>query len=94
LLNLYKLGHEKILMFYPALNLSPGEIFTLTPERFKHVIDKHLQSDSCDPYFRKEYSFGFFKQQGMLENYQEYSEIIYSEARALFEQYYAKPALV
>jgi exodeoxyribonuclease V gamma subunit len=89
LLNLYKLGHEAILMFYPDFNKRPYEIASLTYDKFKAMVNKYLESDFCDAYVRKEHSFGFFNQPGIFEQYVENSEEIFSEAAELFDGYYS-----
>jgi len=90
LMNLYKLGHEEILMFYPDFNKSPGDIAALTQDKFKVLVNKYLESDACDVYIKKEHSFGFFAQEGVFEQYQDNSEEIFSEAKDLFDAYYFK----
>jgi exodeoxyribonuclease V gamma subunit len=90
LVNLYKLGHEEILVFYPDFNKSPADIAALTEDKFKVMVNKYLESDACDVYFKKEHSFGFFAQEGVFEQYQENSEEIFGEAKDLFDAYYAK----
>jgi exodeoxyribonuclease V gamma subunit len=90
LLNLYKLGHEEILMFYPDFNKSPADIGGLTQDKFKVLVNKYCESDACDVYIKKEHSFGFFDQEGVFEQYQQNSEEIFGEAKELFEIYYAK----
>ncbi|MCW3106221.1 MAG: exodeoxyribonuclease gamma subunit, partial [Segetibacter sp.] len=90
LVNLYKLGHEEILMFYPDFNKSPADIAALTQDKFKVLVNKYLESDACDVYIKKEHSFDFFGQEGVFEQYQENSEEIFGEAKELFDMYYAK----
>jgi len=90
LLNLYKLGHEEILMFYPDFNKSPADIAGLTHNKFKVLVNKYLERDSCDTYVKKENSFGFFSQEGVFEQYVENTEAIFGEARELFDAYYSK----
>jgi len=90
LINLYKLGHEQILMFYPDFNKSPADIATLTPDKFRVLVNKYLESDYCDAYINKEASFGFFNQEGIFEQYVENSGEIFGEAKDLFDAYYSK----
>ncbi|MGI8633805.1 MAG: exodeoxyribonuclease V subunit gamma, partial [Segetibacter sp.] len=88
LMNLYKIGHEEILMFYPEFNKSPGDIGALTSDKFRLQVNKYIESDSCDAYIKKEFAFGFFSQEGVFEQYQENSEEIFGEAKDLFDAYY------
>jgi exodeoxyribonuclease V gamma subunit len=90
LMNFYKLGHEEILMFYPEFNKSPVDIAGLTNDKFKTMVTKYIESDSCDAYLKKEQSFGFFTQEGIFEQYQENSEEIFGEAKDLLDVYYFK----
>lgn len=90
LLDFYKLGHEEILMFYPEFNKSPSDIAGLTYERFKMMVTKYFESESCDAYLKKEYSFGFFNEKEVFEQYKQNSEEIFDEARELFDMYYSK----
>jgi exodeoxyribonuclease V gamma subunit len=89
LLNLYKQGHEEIMMFYPDFNKSAADIARLTHDKFTVMINKYIESEACDVYIKKEHSFGFFKQEGVFEQYQENSEAIFGEARELFDVYYS-----
>ncbi len=90
LMNMYKLGHEDILMFYPDFNKRPADIAAMTYEKFKVMVNKYLETESCDAYIKKEHSFGFFNQEGVFEQYIENSEEIFGEAKELFDAYYAK----
>jgi exodeoxyribonuclease V gamma subunit len=90
LMNLYKLGHEELLMFYPDFNKSPADIAALTSDKFKVLVNKYLESDACDTYLKKEHSFGFFNQEGVFEQYVENSAEIFGEAKELFDLYFAK----
>jgi exodeoxyribonuclease V gamma subunit len=90
LMSLYKLGHEEILMFYPDFNKNPADIASLTYDKFKVMVNKYPEGDSCDTYLKKEYLFGFFSQEGVFGQYVENSEKIFGEAKELFEAYYAK----
>ncbi len=87
-MNLYKVGHEEMLMFYPDFNKSPADISGLTWDKFKVQVNKYIESDFCDAYIKKEFSFGFFGQEGVFEQYQENSEEIFGEAKDLFDVYY------
>ncbi len=87
-MSLYKIGHEEILVFYPDFNKKPDEISVLNHENFKKMVSKHVESEGCDIYFKKEYSFGLFSQEDALEKYKQYSELIFGEAVELFNQYY------
>lgn len=88
LLRLYKAGHKEILMFYPDFNKSPAEIASLTPNKFKWLVNKYVEADSCDPYVKKEHSFGFFNNEEVFEQYLQNCDVIFGEARELFEAYY------
>ncbi|GEO10950.1 exodeoxyribonuclease V subunit gamma [Segetibacter aerophilus] len=90
LLNVYKLGHEEILMFYPDFNKSPADIESLTEDKFKVLVNKYLESEGYDVYLKKEHSFGFFDQDGVFEQYQENSAEIFGEAKELFDLYYGR----
>lgn len=90
LLRFYKKGHEEILMFYPRFNQKPADIAVLTEKGFKAFVNKYLENKDSDVYIKKEYSLGFFNQEGIFEQYLENSEEIFSEAAELFEAYYSK----
>ncbi|MDQ6812894.1 MAG: exodeoxyribonuclease V subunit gamma [Bacteroidota bacterium] len=90
LMNLYRLGHEEILMFYPDFNKSPGDVIALSYDKFRVMLNKYIESEFCDDYIKKEYSFGFFNQNEVFEQYIENSHEIFGEAKDLFEAYYTK----
>lgn len=77
-------------MFYPEFNKSPADIAALNYTKFKALVNKHLESDYCDLYFKKEHAFGFFAGEEVFEQYVENSRIIFEEAKELIEQFYAK----
>lgn len=88
LISLYKTGHEEILMFYPDFNKSAADIAVLKYNDFKVLVNKYIESDSCDMYLKKESSSGFFDQDGIFEQYQQNSESIFGEAKDLLDAYY------
>lgn len=90
LLKIFKQAHEQIFMFYPEFNKSPADIAALNYTKFKALVNKHLESDYCDLYFKKEHAFGFFAGEEVFEQYVENSRIIFEEAKELIEQFYSK----
>jgi exodeoxyribonuclease V gamma subunit len=90
LVNLYKEGHERILMFFPDLTRSPADAAGLNQEKFDVLLKKYFDGEFCDPYLMKERTFGFFKQEGIFEEYVQNCATIFSDEGGLFSEYYLR----
>lgn len=77
LLHLYKRGHSNILAFYPDLGIDPASLGRLTMEGFQKKVKDKVENYNIpcdDPYLKKEYSKGFFRQDNIFEEYMECAE--------------------
>ena len=91
LLQLYKKGHESILMFHPSLKIDPTSAASLDVDKFnkllKDLFENYLYP--CDDrYLLNEYYSGFFNQEGAVDKLKAISEILVEPIGRLFPEYF------
>jgi exodeoxyribonuclease V gamma subunit len=91
LLDLYKLGHKEILMFYPDFKIAPAALDELgLPDFFKAVKDvvTPFGYDCDDNYLLKEYANGIFNKELALKNFKVNCELLLKPLAQLFPSFY------
>jgi len=91
LIDLYKKGHNEILVYYPAFNIKPNEVEGLDDAKFvKKVTDKldNYKFPCDDKYIMNEYEKGFFNGDDVLELYKQNAELLLMPLAEVFEGYY------
>jgi exodeoxyribonuclease V gamma subunit len=94
LVELYKSGHQQILLFYPDFNLSPNDLDTLDEKGFdkavKDVVDNYTYpcNDRC---IMNEYRGGLFDQSDVLMRYKIAAELLLRPLETVFPEYFLKP---
>ncbi|TAH03426.1 MAG: exodeoxyribonuclease V subunit gamma [Sphingobacteriales bacterium] len=91
LIDLYKKGHQEMLVFYADFSIKPNEVDTLDDKSFaKKVNDKldNYKFPSDDKYIMTEYNAGFFDASDALECYKENAEILLQPLEGFFVGYY------
>lgn len=74
LMELYKLGHEHILAFYPDFNIEPSKAGQLNQNSFKSIVARKLgdyQNPCTDRYIMNEFRKGYFNSYNVFEEYME-----------------------
>jgi exodeoxyribonuclease V gamma subunit len=94
LVELYKAGHQEILLFYPDFKLSPNDLDTLDEKGFdkavKDVVDNYNYpcNDRC---IMNEYRGGLFDQSDVLMRYKMAAELLLRPLETIFPEYFLKP---
>lgn len=91
LVSLYKVGHERILPFYPSFKIDPGNIDGLNFASFIKAVNNELDNfryPCTDTYILNEYNTGFFKDNVVLDFYKSNCEILLKPLAELFPAFY------
>jgi exodeoxyribonuclease V gamma subunit len=88
LVKIYKKGHEKMIAFYPDLEINSEEISALNFTAFSKKVDKAIErGDEC---IQLEYRNGFFKDEQIFEEFKENFDFILKPVETIFPDYYKK----
>ena len=86
LVKIYKKGHEKMIAFYPDLEINSAEMSALNFTTFSKKVDKAVEhGDEC---IQLEYRNGFFKDEQTFEEFKENSDFILKPVETIFPDYY------
>gem|GEM_PF-5560069 len=91
LLDLYKQGHKNMLAFFPDFEIEPSKLADLDEAVFQSIADKKLNSypfPCTDAYVMREWGNGFFKREGVFEEYKMVAEMLLSPLADIFPDYY------
>ncbi|TAF45758.1 MAG: exodeoxyribonuclease V subunit gamma [Sphingobacteriales bacterium] len=93
LIELYKQGHEEILVFYPSLEILPSKVNGLLETTFLSAVDKIFNNDkfACDDqYLINEYQAVFFDTPNALEKYKKCAELLLKPLDSFLDGYVFK----
>lgn len=88
LFDLYKKGHQEIIVFYPKFKITPNEIETLDDKKFRDKVKDTLDNynfTTTDAYLRQEYNDGFFNAPDALERYKQNASILLAPLHKYYE---------
>jgi exodeoxyribonuclease V gamma subunit len=86
LVKLYKKGHERMIAFYPDLEVKPEAMNELDFGTFSKIVDKAMEhGDEC---IQHEYRNGYFKDEQNFEEFKENVAFILKPVETIFPDYY------
>ncbi|KAA8485350.1 DNA helicase/exodeoxyribonuclease V gamma subunit [Arcticibacter tournemirensis] len=91
LLDLYKQGHKDMLAFFPDFEIEPSKLADLDEAVFQSIADKKLNSypfPCTDAYVMREAGNGFYKREGVFEEYKMAAEMLLLPLADIFPGYY------
>ncbi len=86
LIELYKMGQEKIISFYPDFEVKPEAINNLDFNTFSIIVEKAIEhGDEC---IQHEYQTGYFESEQNFDEFKENTEFILKLVGTIFPDYY------
>ncbi|MEP6597110.1 MAG: hypothetical protein ABJA71_14250 [Ginsengibacter sp.] len=93
LLQLYKQGHENILVFDPGFKIKPDAIENVDDRTFKKELKDKLDNFNfvtSDNYMNNEYINGFYAKENVIEDYKKVARKLLFPLAHIFPEYYQK----
>lgn len=90
LVQLYKQGHEKIVVFFPSIKIRPDEVDILDEEMLTTAMEKFFRGITYDEYLSNEYKNGYFESADLLERYKANAEKLVRPLGELFPEYFVE----
>ncbi len=90
LVELYKKGHQEILVFYADFGIDPNKVDGLDRDAFVKLVDKNANNTEypLDDYVLNEYNAGFFEEIDILKRYKVNAECLLKPLAGFFAGYY------
>ena len=86
MIELYKMGQEKIISFYPDFEVKPEAINNLDFNTFSIIVEKAIEhGDEC---IQHEYQTGYFESEQNFDEFKENTEFILKLVGTIFPDYY------